>query len=432
MTNNHTEQQSASAPDPPQPSPPKTRVRAWREHVSLAVQLALSLAIAGGVLAYLLKGSMHASSPDEKKHASRPEEAVQMTGPRSIRVQPGTALDGELHVAAARAAWLTSPILPVTGAALASLRPGKELAQDAWQFATPELLSAFADWQKAVTDIQFQETQLKAIRDLNESRIDAQQEVVARMEKLVAAGTDTQKDLVAERTNLIQYRIQGRKEIHEAETAVKLARRTEATLARQLQQAGLEPTMLRSAAAAGDIVVAEVPERLMHLVKLDMTCEVRFYALPNRVFTGKVSGISPVISKDKRVLNVQFVVKDPQNAIRPGMFAQIGLGTDKRESLLMPADGVLHVDERDYALVGTKSGIWRIVEVQIGELRGSDVEVLSGLKAGHRVLGQGAILLKPVLIRCLQSADSASSGAAAGHHQAPTEGSSDGRGRGGN
>ena len=188
------------------------------EHVSLAIQLALSLAIAGGVLAYLIYGGKNASSPDEEKRPSRPEEVVQIAGPRSIRVQSGTAMDGELHVATARAAWLTSPILPVTGAALASLRPGKELSQDAWQFATPDLLSAFADWQKAVMDIQFQETQLKAIRELNESKIDAQKEVVARMEKLVAAGTDTQKDLVAERTNLIQFEIQGRKDIHDQET----------------------------------------------------------------------------------------------------------------------------------------------------------------------------------------------------------------------
>ena len=375
--------------------------------------MALSLAVIGGVLAYLRSAGKNASSPEEDKRPNRPEDVVQIAGPRSIRIRPGTPLDDKLRVTTANAVWLTSPVLPVTGAALASLRPGKELAQDAWQFATPELLTSFADWQRAVTDIQFQETQLKAIRDLNESRIDAQKKVVARMEKLVAAGTDTQKDLAVERTNLIQFEIQGRKEIHEAETTVKLARRTEATLARQLQQAGLEPTMLRSAAVEGDIVVAEVPERLMDLVKLGMTCEVQFYALPKRVFTGKVSSISPVISKDKRVLNVEFVVKDPEDVIRPGMFAQIGLGTDKRQSLLMPADGVLHVEEKDYALVATTPATWRITEVQTGELRGSDVEVLSGVKAGDRVLGQGAILLKPVVVRCLQSVDSPSKAAAA-------------------
>ena len=50
------------------------------------------------------------------------------------------------------------------------------------------------------------------------------------------------------------------------------------------------------------------------------------------MFTGKVSGISPVISKEKRVLNVQFTVKDPDGIVRPGMFAEIGLGTDKRKA----------------------------------------------------------------------------------------------------
>ena len=301
-----------------------------RDHLSLAVQLAVSVAIAGGILFYLIYGGKKATSADDERRPSRPEEVVQIVGPRLIHVQAGTAMEDELHPATATAARLSSPILPVTGAALASLRPGKDQSQDAWQFATPDLLSAFSDWQKAVVDTKFQAAQLKAIRELNREKIDAQQEVVDRMKKLVAAGTDTQKDLTAEKTNLIQYTIQGRKDIHEAETNVEVARRTEATLARQLQQAGLEPTMLRSAAAEGEIVVAEVPERLMDRVKLDMKCEVRFYALPNRVFNGKVSGISPVISKDKRVLNVQFIVKDPQNAIRPGMFAQIGLGTDTR------------------------------------------------------------------------------------------------------
>jgi multidrug efflux pump subunit AcrA (membrane-fusion protein) len=119
-----------------------------------------------------------------------------------------------------------------------------------------------------------------------------------------------------------------------------------------------------------------------------------------------------MISKDKRVLNVQFIVSDAQNAVRPGMFAEIGLGTDQRQSLLMPADGVLHVEDRDYALVGPEPGVWKIVEVRIGELRGADVEVLSGLKAGARVLGQGAILLKPVVVRCLQSVDSPAKGEA--------------------
>ena len=84
-----------------------------------------------------------------------------------------------------------------------------------------------------------------------------------RMKKLVEAGTDTEKDLAAAQADLIQSQIQGRKDVHEAETAVRLARRTEAALARQLQQGGLDPDLLRSTTWDVDIVMADVPEGLM-------------------------------------------------------------------------------------------------------------------------------------------------------------------------
>jgi hypothetical protein len=69
----------------------------------------------------------------------------------------------------------------------------------------------------------------------------------------------------------------------------------------------------------------------------------------------------------------------------------------------MPADGVLHVGDKDYALRGADGGTWQVADVETGELRGTEVEVLTGLKAGDRVLGQGAILLKPVVVRALES-----------------------------
>ena len=369
----------------------------------MVIQLILALAVAGGVFVYILWSGAKTPSPDDSKRPTPTEEVVQLAGPQTIRVRAGTPLDQKLQIASVNSTLLSAPVLPVTGTTLASLRPGKEGAQDTWQFATPDLLTAFSDWQKAIVDVQFQKTQLEAVRELANYRVKAQKEVVERMEKLLAAGTETLKAVVAERVNLRQFEIQGRKDIHEAENAVKVAEKTLATLARQLQQAGLEPTLLRSAAAEGEIVVAEVPERAMSRVKLGMTCEVRFFAIPDRVFTGKVSSISPVISKEKRVLNVQFTVKDPDNLVRPGMFAEIGLGTDKRQALLIPADGVLHVGDKDYALLETGSGAWHITEVQTGELRGANVEVLAGLKAGDRVLGKGAVLLKPTVVRALQA-----------------------------
>jgi membrane fusion protein, heavy metal efflux system len=377
-----------------------------REKISLAIQLILSFAVAVGVFLFLLWSGDKAASEHEQR-PQRPEavvtEILKPNQPPALQIRKGTPLDDKLTIDVVRAQNLTAPLLPVTGTVLASLRTGAATPQDRWQFATSDLLQAFADWQKSVTDVAFQEKTLELVRNLNEKRIDAQEKVVARLVKLVAAGTDTEKDLAVERTNLIQFQIQGRKEIHEAETAYKLSQRAEATLARQLQQAGLDPAVLRAPKTEGEIVVAEVPERSMSRVKLGMTCKVTFFALPDLEFTGQVSSIAPTVNKDKRVVNVQFIVKDPQNQLRPGMFAQIGLGTDQRKALLLPADGVLHVGDRDFALKEIDGGNWQIVPVVTGELFGTDLELLSGLQAGDRVLGKGAILLKPAVVRALHA-----------------------------
>ena len=114
-----------AAPNESQSPPPKTPPRPLWERASLAVQLALSLAVAGGVLAYLLYGGRNASDPDEAKRTPGSEDVVHVAGPKLIHVRPGTVLDNELQAGRVRAAWLTSPILPVTGAVLASLRPAR-------------------------------------------------------------------------------------------------------------------------------------------------------------------------------------------------------------------------------------------------------------------------------------------------------------------
>jgi multidrug efflux pump subunit AcrA (membrane-fusion protein) len=86
------------------------------------------------------------------------------------------------------------------------------------------------------------------------------------------------------------------------------------------------------------------------------------------------------------------------------LFAEIGLGTDQRESLLIPADAVLHIGRADYVLVAADANTWRVAEVQVGEPQNGDVEILDGLKEGERVVGKGAILFKPLVVRALQLA----------------------------
>jgi RND family efflux transporter MFP subunit len=368
-----------------------------------AVQLLVALSATCAALAYLLW------SPHKESTTASPGEqtagqldAVRPAGPALISISPDTPLGKKLEVVTVIDEKVSAPLLTVTGSVVAQLRPGSAPAEDRWQFSTAELLSAYTDWRKSSADVELADKQLKEIRDLTEDRIATQKKVVERLRKLVDSGTSAPKELDAEEGTLRQATIQGRKDIIEAETAVRAASRNRAGLERQLSQAGADPHLLARSPEGTTIVVADVPEAKVGLVREGQACQARFYAFPGKIFTGKVSSLAPTISKERRTLRVLFELNDPEGRLRPGMFADVGLGTDARDALMAPTDGVVHVGLGDYVLVEAEPHVWRVTEVQVGEVRGARAEILHGVQAGDRVVGNGAILLKPFVVQAVQ------------------------------
>jgi hypothetical protein len=370
------------------------------------VQWLLALLGALAVLALLLwpTPKRESGAPVE---ADKGEQAVKVLGPGLVSIAADTPLAKKLAVAAAVNESVSAPIVKVTGAIVARLPAGGNAAKDStegrWDFNSPDLAGAYADWLKARADVPFNEKELATIRELTLARVTTQTKVVQRLEKLVQAGTDPLKDLDAAKADLLQAKLQGQKDEHEALTALQNAKRTFATLERQLFQAGVDPELLVKATAATAIVTAEVPEARINLVRPGQACSASFYAFPDAKFSGHVGSLAPTLSKELRTLRVFFELSDPQGRLKPGMFAEIGLGTDTREALLVPLDGVIHVGSADYMLVGDKPGVWRVAEVRVGEVYGHRAEALRGLTAGQQVIGAGAILLKPFIIDVLES-----------------------------
>jgi hypothetical protein len=394
--------------DPP-PTEPRRASSIWA-WLGSAAQLLIALALTITVLVYLLTTPLSRSGDENIPKA--PPEAVRPYAPMLLRVEAGSKLENRVQIVSVQSARIKSPVMYVTGVVVASLRPGSDQGPEYWQFNAPEILSAYTDYEKAIADITFNEKQVELVKHLNKTRVEAQEKLVARLERLEKGGTGTLKELAAEQANLIQFQIQGRKETYEAETALRLAQRNAALQSRQLQQAGLDPALLKSVTSDVDIVMGDVPEGDLSRVKIGQGVEARFFGVAGQVFTGRVNSIAPVLSKERRSLRVLFTINDLKDQLRPGMFTEIGLGTDPRDALLVPADGVVHVGRSDYVLVATEeAGLWRVVEVCVGEPQGNLVEILTGdrgcerirgsatLKSTDRIIGKGAILLKPALVR---------------------------------
>jgi cobalt-zinc-cadmium efflux system membrane fusion protein len=369
--------------------------------IELSRNLWMSVSSVGvAVLVYVI-ARPPARVPAKERDLSVAPAVARVVGPRQVEVDAGSAFERTIPKHAVRTEKVTIPLLSVTASVAAHSRRGFEKPQDRWQFQSADVSGAYADWRRAQNDVEYGTKQLGKTRELGKAQIARFTDIFERLKKLVEeTGTEAVKDLRASQADLLQAQIQTQKDEFDAESAVNTALRNRAAAERALVQAGIDPASLDNETDVA-IVVAQVPEVQMRGVIEGQSCTARFYGIPDQSFPGHITRIVSTLSSDRRTLRVLFDLDDPDHKLKPGMFADVGIGTDSRDAVLVPPEAVVHVGRKDYVLTRRASGPWDVQEVDVGESHGDRVEVRGGLKEGGEVLGRGAILLKPYMVQAL-------------------------------
>jgi multidrug efflux system membrane fusion protein len=146
-----------------------------------------------------------------------------------------------------------------------------------------------------------------------------------------------------------------------------------------------------------------VTEKDSAALKVGQTVRVAVDAYPGRTFEGKINAIEPQIATDTRNIRVQATLDNPDHILKPGMFATTTVVLpDKPPVVTVPETAV------DYTLYGDsvflitekkaddgKSSLTAVRSfVRTGNRVDGRAEILSGLKAGDRVVAVGQLKLQ--------------------------------------
>jgi multidrug efflux system membrane fusion protein len=146
-----------------------------------------------------------------------------------------------------------------------------------------------------------------------------------------------------------------------------------------------------------------VTEKDSAALKVGQTVRVAVDAYPGRTFEGKINAIEPQIATDTRNIRVQATLDNPDRILKPGMFTTTTVVLpDKPPVVTVPETAV------DYTLYG--DSVYLITEkkdddgktslsavrtfVRTGNRINGRAEILSGLKAGDRVVAVGQLKLQ--------------------------------------
>ncbi len=131
-----------------------------------------------------------------------------------------------------------------------------------------------------------------------------------------------------------------------------------------------------------------VPENFLSSLREGLSVRATAPAFPGRSFTGKVASIDSRVDMTTRSVIVRALLANDDGALKPGMFLNVSLANDERDALVIPEEALTPEAEKQYVYV-VEDGRASRREVRIGGRRPGTVEILSGLRAGERVIVEG-------------------------------------------
>jgi len=127
--------------------------------------------------------------------------------------------------------------------------------------------------------------------------------------------------------------------------------------------------------------------------------------LPERKFSGAVTRTANALDPASRTLLVEVQVPNPEGKLLPGMYVEVDLHLPRKDPpLLLPSDTLSVRPEGTMVAVLDSSNSVHFQRVVIGRDYGSQIEILSGLSAGQRVIAnpndsvQEGVKVHPVLV----------------------------------
>jgi len=141
-----------------------------------------------------------------------------------------------------------------------------------------------------------------------------------------------------------------------------------------------------------------LPERLLARVAVDQEVRVSVQGYPGEDFGGLIEALNPGVDEGTRSLRLRAVLPNPDQRLRPGMFAEVRVVMPEPQQVLtLPATAVVYNPYGNSVFVvsdGEQGLTVQRRQVQTGEVRDGRVAVTEGLSAGDRVVSAGQMKLR--------------------------------------
>jgi len=264
---------------------------------------------------------------------------------------------------------------------------------------SPDITTAFNSYLKAANDEQMATKAYERADDLYKHGATSQ----AQMEQAEDAEKNAKADLAAADE---QLQTLGVDKNHPSSVVNVYAPISGVIVAQNVTNAAAAGVGLSGSATAFTIadlsqvwIVCDVFENDIPKLELGQEAQVKLNAYPDKVITGRVSDIGPVLDPSIRTAKVRIQVPNP-GFMKLGMYGTATFTSRKKENhAVIPSDAVLHLHDRDWVFLPAGGNQFKRTEVHAGKMLPGNMQELlpeskpdQGIKPGQQVVANALLL----------------------------------------
>jgi len=269
-------------------------------------------------------------------------------------------------------------------ATLANSKSGLSEAQSNLILANANLKlsqKTFDRWQQleGKGTVSHQEADEKgATRDVQVAQVEAAQAKISSARELVSANEANLRRL---------EQLKAYSKVAAPFTGVVTSRTVDVGTLINAGNGGVSKEMFRVAQTGIMRVFVNVPQAYVSSIKPGVPAELRVQELPGQVFRATVQRITGAIDPGSRSMLAIVVIPNPTGVLKPGMYSQVRFASARAlPALLIPGDALVSGAKGTQVAVVDHSDVVHFRDVKVGTDLGSEVEVVSGLAVGDRVV----------------------------------------------
>ena len=139
----------------------------------------------------------------------------------------------------------------------------------------------------------------------------------------------------------------------------------------------------------------KIPETYAAVLKKDLKLKAKFSAYKDKTYEGKIESIASRVDPQTRSILARAKINNENTEIIPGSLLEIEIFYNEKDVLGVPDTSIMYEGSKKFIYKIIENNMIKKTEVETGVRYKGNLEILSGLNEGDKIIAEGLTKVRP-------------------------------------